>query len=166
MIEADSVVADIVHVTDLFTSLARFAGAYDKIPRDRLIDGLDQTALMLKGETHGRRDHVFLYSGNVLQAVVKEQFKLNVPKPGENPIGAKFYDVFRDTREEYPVSTEIGAWGGAEFVRIIQRHIMRKQKYPDEPNAKGRPYDGIVNLRPETKAAVEAFLLKQSSPMK
>jgi len=166
MVEADSVVADIVHVTDLFTSLARFAGAYDKIPRDRLIDGLDQSALMLKGEAHGRRDHVFLYSGNVLQAVVKEQFKLNVPKPGENPIGAKFYDVFRDTREEYPVSTEIGAWGGAEFVRIIQRHMMRKQKYPDEPNAKGRPYDGIVNLRPETKAAVEAFLIKQSAAAK
>ena len=120
---------------------------------------------MLEGETHGRRDHVFLYSGNVLEAVVKEQFKLNVPKPGENPIGAKFYDVFRDTREEYPVSTEIGAWGGAEFVRIIQRHMMRKQQYPDEPNAKGRPYDGIENLRPESKAAVEAFLFKQGAAM-
>jgi arylsulfatase len=44
--------------------------------------------------------------------------------------------------------------------------MMRKQKYPDEPNAKGRPYDGIENLRPETKAAVEAFLFKHSSPTK
>jgi arylsulfatase A-like enzyme len=165
MIEADSVVADIVHVTDLYTSIARFCGATDKIPTDRIIDGIDQSALMLEGEPHGRRDHVFLYSGNVLRAVVKEQFKLNVPKAGENPIGAKFYDLFRDTREEYPVSTEIGAWGGAEFVRIIQRHMIRKQKYPDEPNAKGRPYDGIENLRPETKAAVEAFLFKQGAAM-
>jgi hypothetical protein len=158
-------VADIVHVTDLYTSIARFCGATDKIPTDRIIDGIDQSALMLEGEPHGRRDHVFLYSGNVLRAVVKEQFKLNVPKAGENPIGAKFYDLFRDTREEYPVSTEIGAWGGAEFVRIIQRHMIRKQKYPDEPNAKGRPYDGIENLRPETKAAVEAFLFKQGAAM-
>lgn len=165
MIEADSVVADIVHVTDLYTSIARFCGATDKIPTDRIIDGIDQSALMLEGEPHGRRDHVFLYSGNVLQAVVKEQFKLNVPKAGENPIAAKFYDVFRDTREEYPVSTEIGAWGGAEFVRIIQRHMIRKQKYPDERNAKGRPYDGIENLRPESKAAVEAFLFKQGAAM-
>jgi arylsulfatase A-like enzyme len=164
MIEEDSVVADIVHVTDLYTSLARVAGATGEIPRDRLVDGVDQTALMLLGETHGRRDTVFLYSGNKLEAVVKEQFKLNVPGPGENPIGAKFYDVFRDTREEYPVSTEIGAWGGAEFVRIIQRHMMRKQKFPDEENAKGIPYDGIANLRPETKAAVEAFLTKRKSP--
>ena len=42
MIEPDSVVADIVHVTDLFTSLARFAGATDEIPTDRLIDGIDR----------------------------------------------------------------------------------------------------------------------------
>ena len=165
MIEEDSIVGDIVHVTDLFTSIARIAGATDKIPTDRLIDGVDQSALMLKGETHGRRDHVFIYSGNSLKAVVKEQYKLNVPGPGENPIGAKFFDLYRDTREEYPLSTEIGAWGGQEFVRVIQRHMMRKQKYPDEGPARGRPYDGITNLRPETKAAVEAFLVKQASPM-
>jgi len=29
----------------------------------------------------------------------------------------------------------------------------------------GVPYDGIENLRPEAKAAVEAFLFKQNSPM-
>ena len=166
MIEADSIVADIVHVTDLFTSLARFGGATDKIPTDRIIDGVDQTALMLKGETHGRRDHVFIYSGNSLKSVVKEQYKIKVPGKGENPIFAKFYDLFRDTREEHSVSTEIGAWGGAEFVRIMKRHNMRKKKYPDEGPATGRPYDGITNLRPETKAAVEAFLMKQSAPMK
>ena len=166
MIEADSIVADIVHVTDLFTSLARFGGAADKIPTDRIIDGVDQTALMLEGETHGRRDTVFIYSGNALKAVVKEQFKLNVPGKGENPIAAKFYDLFRDTREEWPVSTEIGAWGGQEFVRIIARHMQRKEKYPDEGPARGVPYEGIENLRPETKAAVEAFLFKPSSPNK
>ncbi len=60
----------------------------------------------------------------------------------------------------------IGARGGQEFARMIQRHMMRKQKYPDEGPARGRPYDGIENLRPESKAAVEAFLLKQSTPMK
>jgi arylsulfatase len=164
MIGEYEIVGDIVHVTDLFTSLARFAGASDKIPTDRVIDGVDQTALMLEGETHGRRDYVFLYSGNTLEAIVKEQYKLNVPAPGENPIGAKFYDLFRDTREEWPVATEIGAWGGAEFVRIIQRHKMRMQKYPSEPAARGIPYDGISNLRPETMAAVEAFLIKQQTP--
>ena len=62
---------------------------------------------MLEGETHGRRDTVFSYSGNSLKAVVKEQYKLKVPKAGENPIIAKFYDLQRDTREEFPVATEV-----------------------------------------------------------
>ncbi len=165
MIEEDSIVMDIVHVADLFTSLARFGGATDGIPTDRVIDGVDQTALMLVGETHGRRDHVFIYSGNSMKAVVKEQYKLDVPGAGENPIVADFYDLFRDTREEHPVATEVGAWGGQEFVRIIQRHKMRMQRYPDEPPARGIPYEGIENLRPETKAAVEAFLFKQNAAM-
>ena len=164
MIETDSIVGDMVHVTDLFTTLARFAGAEDGIPTDRLIDGVDQSALVLEGETHGRRDYVFIYSGNKLEQVVKERFKIGVPKAGENPIAAKFYDLYRDTREEYSVSTEVGAWGGAEFVRVIQRHMKRKEMYPDEPPAYGMPYEGITNLRPETKAAVDAFLLKQASP--
>ena len=164
MIEDGAIVNDIVQITDLFTTIARLAGATDKIPTDRLIDGVDQSGLMLEGELHGRRDYVFIYSGDSLKAVVKEQYKILVPGPGENPIGAKFYDLFRDTREEWPVSTEIGAWGGAEFVRIIGRHMQRKAKYPDEGPATGRPYDGIVNLRPETEAAVEAFLFKQGTP--
>jgi arylsulfatase len=166
MVEADSIVGDIVHVTDLFTTLARLGGATDKIPTDRLIDGLDQSALMLEGETNGRRDYIFNYSGNKLESVVKERFKIQVPGPGKNPIFAKFYDLYRDTREEYSVSTEVGAWGGAEFMRIIKRHKMRKQEYPDEGPGLGRPYDGVENLRPETVAAVEAFLFKKGSPKK
>ena len=165
MVPKDSIVGDIMHVTDLFTSFARLGRALHNVPTDRIIDGVDQTALMLQGETHGRRDYVFIYSGNTLKAIVKEQYKLAVPGPGENPIGAKFYDLFRDTREEWPVSTEIGAWGGAEFVRVIQRHMQRKIKFPSEDAARGRPYEGITNLRPESKAAVEAFITKQQAPV-
>jgi len=162
-IEPGQLVGDIIHETDLFTTFANLAGAKKHIPTDRIIDGVDQTALMLEGETHGRRDYVFIYSGNKLEAIIKEHLKLKVPGAGENPIGAKFYHLFRDTREEWPVGTEVGAWGGAEFVRVIQRHMKRMAKYPDEPPAFGVPYKGISNLRPETEAAVEAFLFKQAA---
>ena len=165
MIESDSVAGDIVHVTDLFATIARLGGATDKIPTDRIIDGIDQTSLMLNGETHGRRDYVFLYNINKLEAVVKEQYKLAIPGGNlENAILADFFDLFRDPQEKYPVSTEIGAWGGAKFVRMIQRHMARKAKYPDEGPATGMPYDGIDNLRPETKAAVQEFLFMMKTP--
>jgi arylsulfatase len=167
MIEADSVVGDIVHVTDLFTTIARLGGGIDKIPTDRVIDGIDQTSLMLNGETNGRRDYVFLYNINKLEAVVKEQYKLAIPGGNiENAILADFYDLFRDPQEKYPVSTEIGAWGGAKFVRMVFRHMARKAKYPDEGPATGMPYEGIDNLRPESQAAVQEFLFMMSTPQK
>jgi len=165
MIEADSIVGDIIHVTDLFTTFARLGGAADIIPKDRIIDGIDQTALMLNGDTHGRRDYVFIYNINKLEAVVKEQYKLAIPGGNiENAILAKFYDLYRDSREEWPVSTQIGAWGGAKFVRMVQRHMKRKAMYPDEGPAIGVPYEGIENLRPESKAAVQEFLFMMKSP--
>ena len=165
MIEADSVAGDIIHVTDLFTTIARLGGAMDEIPTDRIIDGIDQTSLLLNGDTHSRRDYIFLYNINALEAVIKEQFKLKIPGGKiENAIIADFYDLFRDTREEWPVSTEVGAWGGAKFVRMVQRHLKRKQKYPDQGPATGMPYEGIENLRPESKAAVQEFLFMMNSP--
>jgi arylsulfatase len=165
MIEADSVGGDIFHVSDLFTTIARLGNATDKIPTDRIIDGIDQTSLLLNGETHGRRDYVFLYNINNLEAVVKEQYKLAIPGGNiENAILADFYDLFRDPQEKYPVSTEIGAWGGAKFVRMVMRHMKRKEKYPDEGPALGMPYEGIDNLRPESKAAVQEFLFMMKTP--
>ena len=165
MIEADDVAGDMIHVTDLFTTIARLGGASDRIPTDRIIDGIDQTSLLLKGDTHGRRDYVFLYNINKLEAVVKEQYKLAIPGGNiENAILADFYDLFRDPQERYPVSTEIGAWGGAKFVRMINRHLKRKVAYPDEGPATGMPYEGIENLRPESKAAVQEFLFMMKTP--
>jgi len=165
VIESDAVANDIVHVTDLFTTIARLGGGTESIPTDRVIDGIDQTSLLLNGDTHGRRDYVFLYNINKLEAVVKEQFKLAIPGGGiENAILADFYDLFRDPQERKPVSTEIGAWGGAKFVRMVQRHLKRKEKFPDEGPATGMPYEGIENLRPESKTAVREFLFMMKSP--
>jgi arylsulfatase A-like enzyme len=165
MIESDTVVGDMIHVSDLYTTIARLGGATDDIPRDRIVDGLDQTALLLNGDTHGRRDYQFLYNINSLEAVIKEQYKLAIPGGKmENAILADFYDLYRDSREEWPVSTEVGAWGGAKFVRMIQRHMMRKQKYPSTGPATGMPYAGIENLRPESKAAVQEFLFMMKTP--
>lgn len=167
MIGKDAMINNIIHVSDLYTTLARFAGATDFIPRDRIIDGVDQSAsILFQDEGKGRRDSVIVYSIATPQAIVKDKLKLVLPRPGENPIGANFYDVFRDTHEKYPVSTEVGAWGGQEFVRILGRHMARKEKYPDTKPAYGMPYEGIENLRPETIAAVKAWQAKRAAVQK
>ncbi|MEO1091349.1 MAG: sulfatase-like hydrolase/transferase [Pseudomonadota bacterium] len=164
MIGEDAMLNSIIHVSDLYTTLARFAGALDHVPRDRLVDGVDQSAsILFADESKGRRDSIIVYSVATPRALVKDKLKLNLPGPGQSAILADFFDVFRDTHEKYPVSTEVGAWGGQEFVRILGRHKARKELYPDTPPATGRPYEGIENLRPETEAAVEAFLVKRSA---
>lgn len=47
---------------------------------------------------------------------------------------------------------------------MINRHIQRKEMYPDEPPALGMPYEGIDNLRPESQAAVQEFLFMTQTP--
>ncbi len=39
--------------------------------------------------------------------------------------------------------------------RIQIRHELMKKEYPDKSNAKGIPYTGLSNARPETKAIAE-----------
>ena len=163
-LEAGSRAQDIIHVTDLFTTLARIAGAEENIPRDRLIDGVDQTPLLLLGETHGRRDYVFIYEGPTLKSVVKQQYKMHIPLPGANPIGAAIFDLYKNPREDRPQDAILyGVGFGANFVMMIKRHLAMKQKYPDREPGRDIPYGGIENLRPETQALVSSMAASKKS---
>ncbi len=156
VIEAGSAAGDIVHVSDLFTTFARLGNATDFIPRDRVIDGVDQTALLLEGEGNSRRDYVYVYEGPVLRSVVKQEFKMHLPPPGLPGAAAETFNVLRDPREE---SSQIGIalWAGASFQDMIKRHAKTIGKYPHLPLGKGVPYEGIENLRPESELAREVF---------
>ncbi len=160
VIEPGAYAEDIIHVSDLYTTFARLANATDLIPRDRIIDGLDQSSMLLLGETHGRRDYVFVYEGPTLKSVVKNKFKIHIPPPGSNAIvDGAFYDLTRDPREERKAdSLNYGVWAGGQFSNIIMRHMAMKKQYPDNPLKHGIPYTGIENLRPESKKLVEPFL--------
>ena len=75
VVDEGQIVGDIIHETDLFTTFAGLAGAKAHVPTDRIIDGIDQASLFLNGDTHSRRDYVFVYTGNILAASVKGRFK-------------------------------------------------------------------------------------------
>lgn len=157
MIEEDKLAGDMIHITDLFTTFARIGGAIDNVPTDRVIDGLDQSALFLNGEGNGRRDYVFIYSSDTLRAVVKQKYKLEIPPPGAPGVAAAVYDVQRDPREESPM-TPIALWASASYQDIITRHKMTMAKYPNVGVGRDRPYSGIDNLRPESKKMVDVFM--------
>ena len=161
-IEAGSSAGDIIHVSDLFTTFAKFAGAMDEVPTDRVIDGLDQSSMMLLGDTHGRRDFVHIYEGHLLKAVVKNKYKMHMPPPGSNPIAAHIFDLTRDPREDRPLdSIKYGPWAGGQFANMIMRHMAYKKLHPDRKLPRAMPYSGIENLRPETKEMLRVFALGQ-----
>jgi arylsulfatase len=152
VIEAGQVVGDIVHEADLFTTFARLAGATEHIPADRIIDGLDQTALLLKGDTFSRRDYNFVYTGPILAATIKGRFKR--VWVGELPglSGAAFYDLYNDPREAHGQMITL-FHTKSMFNSMKARHELMKEKFPDREEAKAAPLAGIANARPETKAA-------------
>ncbi|AXT27197.1 sulfatase [Ruegeria sp. AD91A] len=155
-IEAGSYAGDIIHVSDLYTTLARIAGGSEHIPRDRVIDGIDQTALLLEGEGNSRRDYIYIYEGPVLRSIVKQEFKMHMPPPGVPGAAAPVFNILRDPRESTP---DIGGslWSGASFQDMMKRHQKMIEKYPHLPLGKGVPYGGIENLRPESEKAREVF---------
>jgi arylsulfatase len=162
VIEPGSYAEDVFHVADLFTTMARLAGAMDGVPRDRIIDGIDQSGILLLGESHGRRDYVHIYEGPNLKSVVKRNYKMHLPGAGDNPIAAPLFDLYRDSREARPIDgIKYGPWAGGQFAAMVKRHIAYKQKYPDREPGRGVPYGDIQNLRPETKKLVDFFMLSQ-----
>ena len=163
VIEAGSFAEDMIHVSDLYTTFARLANATDGIPTDRVIDGLDQSGVLLLGETHGRRDYLHIYEGTVLKSVVKNKYKMHLAPPGANPItSAQLYDLYRDPRESRPIdSIKVSPWAGGQFAGMVERHMALQKKYPNRPPTHGTPYEGIENLRPETIKLVEVFQLGQ-----
>ena len=150
-------VGDIIHVADLYTTFARLGGALEHIPTDRVVDGLDQTALLLNGDTHSRRDYVFIYAGHEIGATVKGRYKRHWIGAGEvaaSGMPEAYFDLYMDPREENPQLVPLIHTQG-QFNRMLARHELFKKKYPDMPNGKGIPYTGLSNARPETLAIAE-----------
>jgi len=157
MIDAGQLVGDIIHVSDLYTTWARLGGAMDNIPTDRIVDGLDQTALLLKGDGSGRRDYVFIYAGNELGATVKGRYKRHWIGSGDVAAAGMpeaYFDLYQDPHEKNPHLIPLIHTQG-QFNRMRARHELFKKKYPDMPKAHGIPYTGLSNARPETKAIAE-----------
>ena len=82
---------------------------------------------------------------------------MHLPGPGVPGAGAPVYNLLRDPREMHP-QIGLALWSGASFQDMVKRHKIMIAKYPHAKLGKGRPYEGIENLRPESEIAVETFL--------
>ena len=131
-------VLDIISVTDLFTTAARLAGVKNKIPSDRIVDGVDITPLLFNGDGHGRRNYMFHYSGNELAAVRMGNHKLHI-KPGASGglPNMEVYNIQRDPGEKYGTMYN-HLWAVTPFQKLIRSHKAMIKTYPNRKIQSGQ----------------------------
>ena len=129
MIEPGQDPVDMLHVSDLFTTAARLGGALDKIPSDRITDGVDQTSLFLNGEGHSRRNFMAHYSGGVLGALRYEDFKVHIKAAQGGLPGMDFYNIRRDPGERFGALYQ-GLFAVTPIQQTMRSHMGRIQQFP------------------------------------
>lgn len=150
----DQIVGDIVTVHDLFTTFISLGQGLKKIPTDRVIDGIDQTALLLNGDGHSRRDYYHVYTGDILAASIKQQFKRVWVGAKPGLMGEEFTNLYKDPREEH-LKMPPYLWAWAAFDHMKERHEALVRKYPHRPPTHGRPYQGIADLPAAAQALAD-----------
>jgi len=153
-IKPGQLVGDIVHITDLYPTFAHLGNAMEYMPTDRVIDGVDQTSLLLNGDTFSRRDYVFVYTGQTLAATIKKQYKrawVASTEGAGSGLAAAFYDLYNDPREMTPLLLPMIHFR-EPFNRMRVRHELWMERYPNQPAARGVAFTGLSNARPETLA--------------
>jgi arylsulfatase len=122
-------------------------------------DGIDQTDLILNGDTHGRRDHVFVYTNDKLGAIVKDDTKFHVNPTGHGAssgVAPNTFDLLNDPREESPMLIQ-QLHKRLGFDRMMNRHLNQIKKFPHAPQAHGPALTGIENARPETLEVAKLY---------
>ncbi len=157
VIEPGTVIGDMITVHDLFTTFARLGDAMEYIPRDRIIDGIDQTAVFLEGDGQSRRDYYHVYTGPHHAATIKQQYKRVWIGGRPGLVKNDFYDLYQDPREMRGMMAQfLWAWGPFDMMK--KRHDLMNEKYPFTPTRKGIPFEGIENLRPESVVYQETVI--------
>ena len=135
-IAAGRVSDEIVHVTDVFATLASIAGA--SLPADRPIDGVDQTAFLL-GESEASAREGFLYFIKTqLRAVKWRDWKMHLVWEVEPNDGAKelespyLFHLKRDPKEESNVLVE-NTWVIGPMRRMMLAFQHSAARHPHTP---------------------------------
>jgi len=109
-VPAGRVSNEILAMLDFFPTLARIAGG--EVPDDRVIDGLDQTPLLLGETEKSAREAVLIFSGRTLLAVKWRRFKIFLTGDDPAPRNRAWrrlwaplvYNVEQDPREEVDIA--------------------------------------------------------------
>jgi arylsulfatase A-like enzyme len=142
---AARVTNDIVHIVDLYATLARVAGA--RVPADRAIDGVDQLDFFLGQREHSAREGFAYYIKNELRAVKWRNWKMHFiweVEPNTGPIKLEtpyIFNLIRDPKEETSVTTEEN-WVRGPMLKLLQDFQQSLKAHPPIPPGAPDDYKG------------------------
>jgi arylsulfatase A-like enzyme len=141
-VAAGRVSNEIVHVTDLFTTLAVIGGA--SVPADRPIDGVDQLNFFLGAQFGSNREGFAYYIKQELRAAKWRNWKMHLvwetePNAGANHLESPLlFNLVQDPKEETDLNT-VASWARTPIRRMIQEFQDSLKKHP--PILPGAPDD-------------------------
>ena len=144
-VAAAGITNEIIHITDLYPTLARIAGA--TLPADRPIDGIDQLDFFLGREQQSRREGFTYYIKNELRAVKWRDWKMHFiwevePNAGANKLETPYlFNLLRDPKEETNVATEEG-WVRGPILRLLADFQRSLKAHPPIPPGAPDDYKG------------------------
>lgn len=127
---------EIVHVTDLYATLVRIAGA--ALPPDRPIDGVDQLDFLLGKEEKSNREGFVFYIKDELRAAKWRDWKMHIvwePEPNAGPNHLEtpwIFNLLRDPKEETDVGTQY-SWVRRPLRVLISEFQASLRKHPPIP---------------------------------
>ena len=126
---------EIVHITDMFTTLLLWAGL--EVPKDRVIDGVDQRAFFEGKQQNSNRDGFPFWLGAQLYGVKWHNFKLVTVEqrtltdpalPLPNP---HLINLDTDPKEREPVDYPyLHTWVGAHVAKILTDYEASVKREP------------------------------------
>jgi arylsulfatase len=127
---------EIVHVTDLYTTLARVAGA--PLPTDRPIDGVNQLDFFRGMREKSGREGFVYYIKQELRAVKWRHWKMHLvweaePNAGPNRLESPLiFNLIQDPKEETDVHAA-ASWVRTPMRRLIHEFQESLKQYPPIP---------------------------------
>ena len=126
---------EIVHITDMFTTLLLWAGL--DVPKDRVIDGVDQRPFLEGRQATSSRDGFPFWLGSELYGVKWHEFKLILVKqttltdpalPLPNP---HMVNLDTDPKEREPVDYPyLHTWVGVHIAKILKDYEDSVKREP------------------------------------
>jgi len=135
-VPAAAVSNGIVHVTDLFSTLAAVAGA--TVPDERPIDGIDQLEFLCNPGPASKREGFVYYIKQELRAAKWRDWKMHIvwePEPNAGPNHLEtpwIFNVVSDPKEETDVGTE-NSWVRTPLRRMIHAFQESLKTHPPIP---------------------------------